>query len=174
MFVIIPKSLKGETELRTIHMLHEAISNNQIEWNKKRSAYPRLKDSQLRGKKAMDQVYRTLIDYIKYKYEGHYDMDLMFHTIIIKLVSNPNFFIDIAQRELKLVYDMKVDLFTNDNYWVLENPSEADLERCNNEYQDILNNNVEDIDKVFLIKIKIDNFTLSPEDKLEIIKYLTK
>jgi serine/threonine-protein kinase RIO1 len=174
MFVIIPKSIKGESELRTIHMLHEAITNNEIVWNKKRSAYPRLKDSQLRGKKAMDEVYRTLIDYIKYKYDGHYDMDLMFHTIIIKLVSNPDFFIDIAQRELKLVYEMKVDLFTNDNYNVLENPTDADVERCFNEYQDILNNNVENIDKVYLIKIKIDNFTLSPEEKLEIIKYLTK
>ncbi len=174
MFVIIPKSIKGECEIRTIHMLHESISNNEIEWNKKRSAYPRLKDSQLRGKKAMDEVYRTLIDYIKSKYDGHYDMDELFHKIIIKLVSNVDFFKDIIQRELKLVYDSPIDLVSNDNYVILENPTEADVERCTNEYQDILNNNVEDIDKVYLIKIKIDNFTLSPEDKLEIIKYLTK
>lgn len=174
MFVIIPKSIKGECELRTIHMLHESICNNPIEWNKKRSAYPRLKDSQLRGKKAMDEVYRTLIDYIKCKYEGHYEMDSLFNNVLIKIVSNVDFFVDIVQRELKLVYNEKLDLISNDDYIVLENPTEADVERCSNEYQDILNNNVEDIDKVYLIKIKIDNFTLSPEEKLEIIKYLTK
>jgi hypothetical protein len=173
MFVIIPKSLKGECELRTIYMLHEAITNNEIEWNKKRSAYPRLKDSNLRGKKAMDEVYRTLIDYIKQKYDGHYIMDLLFHTLIIKLVSNPNSLCAVSSKKIELIYD-KVDLISNDNYNVLENPTDADVERYLNEYQDILNDNVEEIDKVYLIKIKIDNFTLSPEEKLEIIKYLAK
>ena len=178
MIVIIPKNQNGADQITLIKRIIIIMDELDVVWNKRKSYYPRLNSSNKRGKSAEEEIYRTIIN--KYNYEDILiDVkDNLFNILFKQLCYNRKqsieyYLYNMNNKTLCLVDEWINNPISNDDYYVIISPSQELIENKMLEFFDKLNNTVDQkLDCVRCIKSKIDQFELTVDNKIELIKYI--
>lgn len=181
MIVIIPKNENGSKQITLIKRVIIIMDKLGIVWNKRKSSYPRLNETAKRGRPAQEEIYRAVLN--QYDFEDiPIDIeDNLFNVLFKHLCHNrtqpsmeDDYFFNNMNMETLCFIDEDSFLpdATND-YYVIDSPNQELIDNKMMEYFDIVNNTVDDkLDYVLCIKSKIDQFELTIDNKIELIKYL--
>jgi hypothetical protein len=183
MIVIIPRNKHGSNQITLIKRVLIIMDELGVIWNKRKSSYPRLNETNKRGRPAQEELYRTIIN--KYDFEDiPIDIEDNLFNVLFKqlchLRNQPSADdeIDYYENNMNNHTLCFIDSWDNlpvstDDYYIIMQPSQDYIDHKMTEYCDNITDTVDDkVDYVFCIKSKIDQFELTTENKIELIKYL--
>lgn len=177
MIVIIPKTNEGYDQIEKTKQLINTMNQKGVIWEKKRSSYPRLLSSNKRGEPAKKELMRVIYEGFPPFTNSCLHSYLFNYLCVVREVAGEDYNkYDNFDKTLCLVNnndDNSFPMESNDDYYILHKPSMDLISQKLLEYYDIVNENeIVEIDKVFCIKSKIEQFELSLEEKVELIKFL--
>jgi len=175
MIYLIPKCFKKKKDfIEKCFKYLDSINNLDIEFNPQKSIYPRLKKSKKRGKNALIEILNVLQP--SYFSDENHLMNELINVLkwsLRKKEINGIQVLAITTSNSNLLNDKYFPL----NEWSHISETETDLLNTKiNTMSQVLFNNVcmeeEIIETVKIIKSHLDNYVISTEEKLEIIKYI--
>lgn len=178
MIYLIPKSFNEKKDfIKKCFNYLDSIKEQDIEYNPKKSIYPRLKNSKKRGKNAVIEILNFIQPscYNSFSDEHHLMKELI-NTLKWGLRK-----VDFNGIQVLAINTSNDDLLNEKyfplNEWSHISETETDiLDSKINSMSEILFNLVckeeEEIETVKIIKSHLSNYVISIEEKMEIIKYI--
>ena len=174
MIYLIPKCINQKKEyIERCFQYLDSIDKLKIDYNPKKSIYPRLVNTKKRGMNAVTEIINSIEpSYFSDKYRIVSEL-----IIILKWGLRKTEYNGIQVLTIKKITS---EIFT-DKYFPLSewsHISETDVDLLNTKINIMSNTlfNKEDeepkIDSVNILKTHLDNYVLSEKDKLELIKYI--
>ena len=175
MIYLIPKCFNKKREfIEKCFQYLNSINNLEIDFNPKKSIYPRLKKSKKRGKNAVIEILNLIQP--SYFSDEHRLMNELINVLKWSLRK-----IEINGIQVLTITTLNSELLTEKyfplNEWSHISETETDLLNAKiNTMSQLLFNNVcieeEKIETVKIITSHLDNYVINTEEKLEIIKYI--
>tara|TARA_R110001599_G_scaffold1110_4_gene5315 strand:+ start:573 stop:1100 length:528 start_codon:yes stop_codon:yes gene_type:complete len=172
MIYLIPKCFSQKKEfIENIFKYLDSINKLKIDFNPKKSIYPRLATSKKRGQNAVVEILNSIEP--SFISDEHQRINELIHILKWHLRKN-----DFKGIQVLTIKNSTSEVF-NEKYFPLSEWShipESDIDLLNSKIN-IMSQTLfieEDvvIETVNIIKSHIDNYVLTPDDKLELIKYI--